>query len=39
VRLPCIGCGLAGGRREMIEPLVVEELEHHGVEVTVYDLA
>jgi hypothetical protein len=37
--MPRIGCGLAGGRWEMIEPLVTEELERHGVEVTVYDLA
>jgi O-acetyl-ADP-ribose deacetylase (regulator of RNase III) len=39
VHMPRIGCGLAGGRWEMIEPLVTEELERHGVEVTVYDLA
>ena len=39
VHLPRIGCGLAGGRREQIEPLVDEELGHHGVAVTVYDLA
>jgi O-acetyl-ADP-ribose deacetylase (regulator of RNase III) len=39
VHMPRIGCGLAGGRWEMIEPLVAEELERHGVEVTVYDLA
>jgi hypothetical protein len=39
VHTPRLGCGLAGGRREMIEPLVTEELERHGVEVTVYDLA
>lgn len=35
---PRLGCGLAGGRWEMIEPLVAEELERHSVEVTVYDL-
>ncbi|MCU0659852.1 MAG: macro domain-containing protein [Polyangiaceae bacterium] len=39
VHMPRIGCGLAGGRWELIEPLVAEELERHGVEVTVYDLA
>ena len=35
VHMPRIGCGLAGGRWEEIEPIVTEELE--GVEVTVYD--
>lgn len=37
VHMPRIGCGLAGGRWEMIEPLVMTELVDHGVEVTVYD--
>ena len=35
VHMPRIGCGLAGGRWEEIEPIVTEELE--GVEVTVCD--
>ena len=38
VHMPRIGCGLAGGRWEEVEPIVREELVAHGVEVTVYDL-
>ena len=38
VHMPRIGCGLAGGRWEEIEPLLVEELTSEGVPVTVYDL-
>ncbi len=37
VHMPRIGCGLAGGRWEEIEPIVVEELTSNGVDVTVYD--
>lgn len=37
VHMPRIGCGLAGGRWEEIEPLLDDELIAHGVEVTVYD--
>ncbi len=37
VHMPRIGCGLAGGRWEEIEPIVAEELIAEGVEVTVYD--
>ena len=36
VHMPRIGCGLAGGRWEMVEPLVQETLS--GTEVFVYDL-
>ena len=39
VHMPRIGCGLAGGRWEVIEPLIVEHLVGRGVPVTVYDLA
>ncbi len=39
VHMPRIGCGLAGGKWEEIEPLVVEELVLHGIAVTVYDLS
>jgi hypothetical protein len=35
--MPQIGCGLAGGRREEIEPILVDELISEGVEVTIYD--
>jgi O-acetyl-ADP-ribose deacetylase (regulator of RNase III) len=38
VHMPRIGCGLAGGRWEEIEPIILDELTSHGVEVTVYDL-
>jgi O-acetyl-ADP-ribose deacetylase (regulator of RNase III) len=37
VHMPRIGCGLAGGRWELIEPLITAELTDHGVDVTVYD--
>lgn len=38
VHMPRIGCGLAGGRWEEIEPILLEELDAHGVSATVYDL-
>ena len=38
VHMPRIGCGLAGGRWEEIEPIISDELSSQGVEVTVYDL-
>jgi O-acetyl-ADP-ribose deacetylase (regulator of RNase III) len=38
VQLPRIGCGLAGGRWELIEPLIIEYSSQHKVAVTVYDL-
>jgi O-acetyl-ADP-ribose deacetylase (regulator of RNase III) len=38
VHMPRIGCGLAGGRWEEIEPIILDELTSRGVEVTVYDL-
>jgi O-acetyl-ADP-ribose deacetylase (regulator of RNase III) len=37
VHMPRIGCGLAGGRWDRVEPLVVERLVRAGVPVTVYD--
>jgi O-acetyl-ADP-ribose deacetylase (regulator of RNase III) len=39
VHMPRIGCGLAGGRWEEIEPLVDRCLADVGVAVTVYDFA
>ena len=39
VHMPRIGCGLAGGRWEEIEPIILDELVSQGVEVTVYDFA
>lgn len=39
VHMPRIGCGLAGGKWEKIEPLILESLSSRGIEVTVYDFA
>jgi O-acetyl-ADP-ribose deacetylase (regulator of RNase III) len=39
VHMPRIGCGLAGGQWDLIEPLVRAQLADHGMAVTVYDLA
>jgi O-acetyl-ADP-ribose deacetylase (regulator of RNase III) len=36
--MPRIGCGLAGGKWDLIEPLIVKTLCEAGVPVTVYDL-
>lgn len=38
VHMPRIGCGLAGGSWDRIEPLIREHLCRRGVSVTVYDL-
>lgn len=38
VHMPRIGCGLAGGRWERIEPLVVAALCATDIQTTVYDL-
>ncbi|WP_371518199.1 macro domain-containing protein [Kitasatospora sp. NBC_01300] len=38
VHMPRIGCGLAGGRWERVEPLVSARLVERGVPVTVYDI-
>jgi O-acetyl-ADP-ribose deacetylase (regulator of RNase III) len=37
--MPRIGCGLAGGRWEEMEPIIVEALVDSGIETTVFDLA
>ncbi|MEV0537191.1 Appr-1-p processing protein [Kitasatospora sp. NPDC050463] len=37
VHMPRIGCGLAGGRWELVEPLVTARLVDRGVPATVYD--
>jgi O-acetyl-ADP-ribose deacetylase (regulator of RNase III) len=39
VHMPRIGCGLAGGRWEEIEPIIEGSLIGNGVPVTVYDFA
>ena len=38
VHMPRIGCGLAGGKWENIEPILIEELAAKGIKTTVYDL-
>ncbi|MFL5747722.1 MAG: macro domain-containing protein [Niastella sp.] len=38
VHLPRIGCGLAGGTWDKMEPVIIQELAEKGVPVTVYDL-
>ena len=37
VHMPRIGCGLAGGKWEQVEPLIERTLSARGVAVTVYD--
>jgi len=37
IHMPRIGCGLAGGRWEEIEPLILEALDDTKVQVFVYD--
>jgi O-acetyl-ADP-ribose deacetylase (regulator of RNase III) len=37
VHMPRIGCGLAGGKWEEIEPIILEEISSLGIGVTVYD--
>jgi O-acetyl-ADP-ribose deacetylase (regulator of RNase III) len=39
VHMPRIGCGLAGGTWQEIEPIIVRTLCRQGVPVTVYDFA
>jgi O-acetyl-ADP-ribose deacetylase (regulator of RNase III) len=37
IHMPRIGCGLAGGKWEEIEPIILDELVLQGIDVTVYD--
>jgi len=37
VHMPRIGCGLAGGTWEIVEPIIQETLADRGVQVVVYD--
>lgn len=37
VHMPRIGCGLAGGSWEHIEPLILSRLSTQGIAVTIYD--
>jgi O-acetyl-ADP-ribose deacetylase (regulator of RNase III) len=38
VHMPRIGCGLAGGTWDKMEPVIYESLVHLGIQVNVYDL-
>jgi len=38
VHMPRIGCGLAGGTWDKVEPMIIHELAEKGIAVTVYDL-
>jgi hypothetical protein len=38
VHMPRIGCGLAGGTWDKMEPIIYESLVHSGIHVNVYDL-
>lgn len=38
IHMPRIGCGLAGGKWEFIEPVIQAELISKGIDVFVYDL-
>ena len=38
IHMPRIGCGLAGGKWELIESLIRKELVDRGYHVTVYEL-
>ena len=37
IHMPRIGCGLAGGKWELMEPIISKQLSEHGIAVTVYD--
>jgi O-acetyl-ADP-ribose deacetylase (regulator of RNase III) len=37
IHMPRIGYGLAGGRWEEIEPIILDELVSQGIEATIYD--
>ncbi|MEL1255994.1 Appr-1-p processing protein [Flavobacterium sp. DGU38] len=37
VHMPRIGCGLAGGKWEMIEPIILKKLADQDIKVVVYD--
>ncbi|WP_406825959.1 macro domain-containing protein [Pedobacter sp. KACC 23697] len=37
IHMPRIGCGLAGGKWEVIEPLIIETISKKDITTTVYD--
>lgn len=38
VHMPRIGCGLAGGSWDKVEPIIQRQLIDRGIQVTIYDL-
>lgn len=38
IHMPRIGCGLAGGKWALMEPIITQQLIEKGLSVTVYDL-
>lgn len=38
IHMPRIGCGLAGGKWELMEPIISNVLSNNEIKVTVYDL-
>ena len=38
IHMPRIGCGLAGGKWELMEPIIIETLIKYNIEVYVYDI-
>lgn len=38
VHMPRIGCGLAGGTWDQVQPIILQEISANNIEVTVYDL-
>lgn len=38
VHMPRVGCGLAGGTWDKVEPIIIQELAEKEIRVTVYDL-
>jgi O-acetyl-ADP-ribose deacetylase (regulator of RNase III) len=38
IHMPRIGCGLAGGKWEIIEPMIIKHLTENRIEVFVYDI-
>ena len=37
IHMPRIGCGLAGGKWELVESIILETLSENNISVTVYD--
>lgn len=39
VHMPRIGCGLAGGKWEQIQPIIIDELCSNDIQVFIYDIS